>query len=172
MTGAPRISVGVLLITAASVVTLGLIAAVLSRRERDSFAQTPATVVYAPAPTPVAQYFMPEPPIAPLPADPVVNIRFKTEEIDHMQEELDEDFENGITKISVSPKASMKPLDLSPPDDPTLSGLLEPRGHIHAMPRGRTPRGTDPEPTSPFRLETRDDQSVITSAPRPSPRRY
>jgi hypothetical protein len=165
--------VGVLLITVASVVTLGLIAAILARRERDTFAQTPATVVYAPTPTPVAQYFVPDPPLEPAP-DPAVHIRFKTEEIDHMQAELDEDFENGITKISVSPKASMKPLDLSPPDDPTMSGLLEPKGHLHALPRGRAPRGTDPEPTSPFRLDTRgDESSVITSAPRPpSPRRY
>jgi hypothetical protein len=168
--------VGVLLITVASVVTLGLIAAVLARRERDTFAQTPATVVYAPTPTPVAQYFIPDPPIMPVDhaqaPDPAVSIRFKTEVIDDMQAELDEDFENGITKISVSPKASMKPLDLAPPDDPTLSGVLEPKGYVHALPRGRAPRGTDPEPTSPFRMETRgDESSVITSAPRPSPRR-
>lgn len=159
-----------LIAAAGTVLALGSIAALLARRERASYAQTPATVVYAPAPTPVAHYFVPDPPVLPT-VEPAVNVRFKTEEIDHMQADLDDDYENAVTKISVSPKASLRPIDMPPADELMLSNYLEPRGHVHAMPRGRTPRATEPEPTSPFRLETRaDEPSVITSAPRPDRR--
>jgi hypothetical protein len=155
-----QISVGVLLLLAAVVVTAGLIAAVLARRGNASYAKRPATVVYAPAPTPVSRYFVPDPPVLPTAEPPRTGLRFGTEAIDQMQGELDDDYENAITKISVSPKASMAPVELAPFSPP------EP------MPRGRTPRATEPEPTSPFRLETRaDEPSVITSAPRPD-RRY